>query len=86
MNYRRHPNDQEAHERVLNFLNHQACANQKHKEIPWEPTREGQNQNKNLTIPSSDEDAGELECSDMAGGSGNWHNYFGKLCGRICYL
>ena len=48
VNYRRHPNIQEARERVLNFLNHQARSNQNHKEIPWEPTREGQNQNKNL--------------------------------------
>ena len=47
--------------------------------------RAGQKQNKNLTTPSVDEDV-ELKCSDIAGISGNWHNYFGKLFGRICYI
>lgn len=38
---------------------------------------------KRQTVPNIDEDVGQLEMPDIAGGSINWKNYFLKLFGII---
>ena len=71
---RRHTDDEQAHEKLLNITNYQRNVNQNYNEVPPCTSQNGQ-------ITNTEECMEKSEPSFTAGGNVNWYNHCGKQCG-----
>ena len=77
---KRHPNDQQIHEEVLNITHHQGNKNQNHSEIPPHSQSEGLKlTSQEMTDTAEDADKGEP--SYTVGGNASWCSHSGKQHG-----
>ena len=74
---RRHTDGQEAHEKMLNIINHQGNETQNHNEISPPTCQNGYQQN--TTSTGKDEEKREHSCT--VGGNVNWCSHYGKQFG-----
>ena len=75
---RRHADDQEAHEKMLNITNYQRNANQNYNEVSHQSE---QPSSKKSTNNKCYRECGEREPFYTAGGNVNWYSHYGKWYG-----
>ena len=73
---RRHPNDQQIQEKMLNIINHQGNTHQNHNEISPHALKWLSLRRQEMT--SVGEDMEKSEPLHIVGRSVNWHSHFGN--------
>ena len=69
---RRHKNDQNVYEKVVNIINHQGNANQSPRKYHCMPVRDGYYFKNTRKMISVDKDVEKRECFRTMGGKVNW--------------
>ena len=77
---RRHPDGQQAHEKILNITKYQRNANQNHNEVSPHTDQNGYH-SKSLQVINANEGVEKREPLYTIGGNVNWFSHYGKQYG-----